>query len=133
MNIRVSFWTKIGDVEVEMISMYHSPIIPYKVGDKFWFSITEPYPITYKKMKEQFSEKFATEWYQNIDSNQKKLRGRYKIKRVYNSITHDYNFNDDSSARVVVEYHCVKSNPIYWKFWQTYKFKSFFNKLFKNK
>jgi len=133
MNVRVSFWTKIGKEEVEMVSIYDSPIIPYKVGDKFWFSINEPYPITVNKKKREFSEKFVTSWLTDINEKQSTLRNRYKIKRVYNSITHDYNFDNENSVKCVVEYHCVKSNPIYWKFWRTYKFKSFFNKLFKNK
>ena len=133
MNIRVSFWTKIGKEEVEIVSMYDAPFIPYKVGDKFWFSVNEPYPITVTKKKSQFSEKFVISWLTDINEKQSTLHSRYKIKRVYNSITNDYNFDNENRVKCVVEYHCVKSNPIYWKFWQTYKFKSFFNKLFKNK
>lgn len=133
MNIRVSFWTKIGKEEVEIISIYDSPIIPFEVGDKFWFSIEEPYPITVNKWKQQFSEKFTKFRVSNISERQTKLRGRYKIKRTYNSITEDPNCDNERHVRCVIEYHCVKSNPIYWKFWKTYKFKSFFNKIFKNK
>jgi hypothetical protein len=133
MKIRVSFWTKIGKEEVEMVSIYDSPIVPLKVGDKFWFSIDDPYPVTVNKKKSQWSEDWVKKWVTDIREKQVVLRSRYKIKRVYNSITEDHNFSDENGVRLVVEYHCVKSNPIYWKFWQTYKFKSFFKKLFKNK
>ena len=81
----------------------------------------------------RFPVKVKIETPTDINEKQSTLRNRYKIKRVYNSITQDYNFDNENRVKCVVEYQCVKSNPIYWKFWQTYKFKSFFNKLFKNK
>ncbi len=127
MKTRITFLMN-DKQETEICTVYDAPFIPFKKGDKFWFYMEMLYPVTVNRWRtERWKDDFIEK--RQVDHEQKsnQLLGRYKIVKVCNSLTYDINSKtDDGSHRCVIEYTCKPVKTIYWKFWQTYKFKKMF-------
>lgn len=125
MKIRISFYLN-DKSETNLTTIYNTDIIPFKVGDKFWFSIEGLHPRTIDNLKKKWKEDFVNGLIKN-NSEQQKLRGRYKIISIYRALEHDPNKeNDEDTNRLITEYKVKKVKIIYWRFWRKYTFKKWF-------
>jgi hypothetical protein len=98
-------------------------MLPYKVGDTFWYNSEELHPRKINELKKQYKDSFVNAYIEKINEKEK-LRGKYKVVRIYNDIKE--NNNHDDSFSITYEFTCKKVKIIYWKFWKLYKFKKFF-------
>ena len=125
--------------ETEVTSIYSDSLIePFKKGDKFWLSWDELYPITIDRLRKEYKEYFVQSIYEkNKEKIQKFGNTQLKVVSVYRSLSHNSNNtckgSDDEMDTLRLEYKCKFVKTIYWKFWQTYKFKKFLNKITLNK
>lgn len=136
MRTNISIWLKHKGEEDCITTIYDSNHIPFKVGDKFWFSVEEMHPRRMDNLrKEGWKEEFVVGMAKSYLDMQKKYHNRkFKIVKIYRSLQVDSNSNDDHNHhRLSIEYTVKEVKTIYWKFWQTYNFKQFVKRIFKPK
>jgi len=129
--MRTSLYFYLNDKEeTEITSIHNIDIVPFKKGDKFWFTVEMLFPITINKWRKEYKENFINHICESHKEKEKFNNSRFKIISVFNSLKYDINSNDNNDHSIRIEYKCKKIKRIYWKFWRTYKFKQFFKNLF---
>jgi hypothetical protein len=114
--------------ETAITSIYDlNNFIPFEKGDTFWFSVDMLYPLTKTKLREKYKEAFVNSLISSHERLEKMNNSKFKIVSVYKSFNYNGNSkSDEENHSLRIEYKCKRVNPIYWKFWKTYKFKQFF-------
>ena len=125
--MKTNIYFYLGDEQ--MLSTHDTTHIPFKKGDKIYFSVKELYPATITKLKEKYKSSFVDSMVEHVEKKSKKYHAfRFKIISVYKEIEEDGNFEDD--VKITIEYKCKPCPKIYWKWWY---FKSLIKKLFTKK
>lgn len=128
----ISFWLK-----DECITTVYglNDFIPLKNGDTFWLNVDEMYqPKKTLLRNDGWKEEFIDRIDDSYQEKRKKYGNeKYKVIKTYRSLTVDPNGKNDSDHhKLNVEYTVKKVKRIYWKFWQTYRFKEFIKRFKKD-
>jgi len=98
----------------------------FKKGYRFWFSVSDLYPKTISELSKEYKTTFVDSI---IADNKEKIKNfnntEFKIVSIYSEMKFDQNLSENH--RMVIEYRCKKIKHFYWRFWDRYKFKQFFN------
>lgn len=109
--------------------------LPFKKGDKFYFSAKRPYPknITdYKDLMKGWKQEFIDSYLKQVDDfcNEYHIK-QFKVKRISFSVTKDFSKFILDSSKGLETSQCIEVvEAIYWKFWKTYKWKNFWKNIF---
>lgn len=124
----VSFWLKNKNSNIQLATIYNSNTIPYKKGDKFYFSCERLRPSKIEEYEQKYIES-AVEGLKQKYEDLRKFNDEYKIINVYQAVHVDPNHkSDEEYCYTVTEYTIKKCVHINWMFWKTYKFKQFIKK-----
>lgn len=132
MKTTISFWYK-DECITTIYGDNDNP--PFKVGDTFWLSVEDMYPRRKNDLKaEGWKQEFIDRIVLSYEEMRKKYSNeKYRVVKIYRSLNVDPNSNDDAKHhKLNIEYTLKRVRRIYWKFWQTYRFKQFIKNLFKS-
>jgi len=111
--------------ETRITTLYDIDANSFKIGDRFWFSVSMLFPVTLINMGKEFDSKFLKAFKEQHSKQAQEVGNtRFQIISKYTELVYDANYREDDKQHTLrIEYKCRAVKPIYWKFWKTYKFK----------